>query len=533
MTASLNGPARGRRRDHRQHADDGRRLPAARLRRRPRQPVLPAVRPDRHVRPAGVAHLRADGRAGPRLLPHRQGQAQRRRGRRAEELDLGPRLHPDDQVRPALAAGPRSASSPCAGVLFFASLALVPLLPTQFINAGSEKILQVTRRAADRHQLGGRPRAGHRGRDDPPRRPRRRARPDERPRRGRHELPDDHRRPERPAGQQRHADRPPRAETPTSPRRPPELSAALAPIKTDGYDVQVVGGRRLHVERPHHHRQRRRPGRRRGGHRRGRRRPRRTTPTSSTSRATSSRPRPEIQVTVDPNKAIAVGLTAAQVADEVRTALVAADRHPGHVRADGQPDRPHRPGRPGGDHVGRGRSRRCRSGRSPRCRSARSPTVEQVDVQGSITRIDQAPAASITAEITSDDTGAVSQSVQAEIDALEADGRDPGRRQRRARRRQPAADRGVRRPVRLDGRRHPARLRDDGPDLQLAHHAVHHPVQPAARDDRRLPGAVRHRAPDRRQRAHRVPDAHRHRGHERDRPARPRRAAAVRGQAHA
>ena len=30
-----------------------------------------------------------------------------------------------------------------AGVLFFASLALVPLLPTQFINAGSEKILQV------------------------------------------------------------------------------------------------------------------------------------------------------------------------------------------------------------------------------------------------------------------------------------------------------------------------------------------------------------------------------------------------------
>ena len=30
-----------------------------------------------------------------------------------------------------------------AAVLFFASLALVPLLPTQFINAGSEKILQV------------------------------------------------------------------------------------------------------------------------------------------------------------------------------------------------------------------------------------------------------------------------------------------------------------------------------------------------------------------------------------------------------
>jgi multidrug efflux pump subunit AcrB len=38
--------------------------------------------------------------------------------------------------------------------------------------------------------------------------------------------------------------------------------------------------------------------------------------------------------------------------------------------------------------------------------------VEQVDVQGSITRIDQQPAASVTAEITSEDTGAVSQSVK-------------------------------------------------------------------------------------------------------------------------
>ena len=52
-------------------------------------------------------------------------------------------------------------------------------------------------------------------------------------------------------------------------------------------------------------------------------------------------------------------------------------------------------------------------------------TVEQVDVQGSITRIDEAPAASINGEITSDDTGAVSQSVQTEIDALEANGQIP------------------------------------------------------------------------------------------------------------
>ena len=45
----------GGRRDHRQHADDGRGVPAARLRRRPREPVLPALRADRDVRAAGLA----------------------------------------------------------------------------------------------------------------------------------------------------------------------------------------------------------------------------------------------------------------------------------------------------------------------------------------------------------------------------------------------------------------------------------------------------------------------------------------------
>ena len=56
---------------------------------------------------------------------------------------------------------------------------------------------------------------------------------------------------------------------------------------------------------------------------------------------------------------------------------------------------------------------------------AKVATVVQADVQGSITRVDEAPAATINGEITSDDTGAVSQSVQAEIDALEAAGAIP------------------------------------------------------------------------------------------------------------
>jgi HAE1 family hydrophobic/amphiphilic exporter-1 len=51
--------------------------------------------------------------------------------------------------------------------------------------------------------------------------------------------------------------------------------------------------------------------------------------------------------------------------------------------------------------------------------------VEEVDVQGSITRIDEAPAATVTAEITSRDTGAVSAEIGATIEALTASGAIP------------------------------------------------------------------------------------------------------------
>jgi HAE1 family hydrophobic/amphiphilic exporter-1 len=133
---------------------------------------------------------------------------------------------------------------------------------------------------------------------------------------------------------------------------------------------------------------------------------------------------PEIQVTPDPNKSIMVGLTAAQVAQEVRSALVgtAATRvtiddngdavdlyvqlDPAQVQSvDDLQDLP----------VGN-------TGKMPLGEIA---TVEEVSAQGSITRIDEAPAASITAEITDENTGLVSSDVQAEMDALVADGSIP------------------------------------------------------------------------------------------------------------
>jgi HAE1 family hydrophobic/amphiphilic exporter-1 len=132
---------------------------------------------------------------------------------------------------------------------------------------------------------------------------------------------------------------------------------------------------------------------------------------------------PEIQVTVDPNAAIGIGLTAAQVAGQVRSALVGQsvtqvtveDGVPVEVVVQIDPDQVQSVEDLQALPVGM---------------VMRAPledvaTVEEVDAQGSITRIDGAPAASISAEITSPDTGAVSAAVQADIDELEASGALP------------------------------------------------------------------------------------------------------------
>ncbi len=135
---------------------------------------------------------------------------------------------------------------------------------------------------------------------------------------------------------------------------------------------------------------------------------------------------PEIQVTVDPAKAL----------------RGRADRGAGRQRG---PDRAGRPDRHAGDTASPD-SRSTSSSRSiptpsPRPTSCAAlpvgtvtkvplgdvASVVQADVQGSITRIDQAPAASISAEILSEDTGAVSAAVQDRIDALKADGDDPAK----------------------------------------------------------------------------------------------------------
>jgi len=132
---------------------------------------------------------------------------------------------------------------------------------------------------------------------------------------------------------------------------------------------------------------------------------------------------PQIDVRVDPNKALGAGLTAAQVAAQVRSALVGslvtrvqlADGGPIdlYVRLD--------PARVTSVEA----LKALPVGTGAKVALSSVADVAEVATQGSITRIDQAPSASITAGITSKDTGGVSQSAQAAVDSLKAAGAIP------------------------------------------------------------------------------------------------------------
>ena len=133
---------------------------------------------------------------------------------------------------------------------------------------------------------------------------------------------------------------------------------------------------------------------------------------------------PEIQVTPDPNKAIMVGLTAAQVAQDVRATLVGTTATRIVLDEDGQATDVFVQVDPAAVQSVED-LRELPVGTVAKVPLGTVATVEEVTTQGSITRIDEAPAASISAEIADVDTGAVSQTVQTEIDALVADGTIP------------------------------------------------------------------------------------------------------------
>lgn len=132
---------------------------------------------------------------------------------------------------------------------------------------------------------------------------------------------------------------------------------------------------------------------------------------------------PEVQVRVDPNRALGIGLTAAQVGAEIRGALTSQTI--GRVQlAEGDPvalvvrlD----PARLSSLEA----LRNLPVGTTAKVPLETIADVVQADVQARITRIDEAPSATISGEITSSDTGATSLAVQAAIDDLRADGAIP------------------------------------------------------------------------------------------------------------
>jgi HAE1 family hydrophobic/amphiphilic exporter-1 len=131
----------------------------------------------------------------------------------------------------------------------------------------------------------------------------------------------------------------------------------------------------------------------------------------------------QIDVRVDPNKALDAGLTAAQIAGQVRSALVGslvtrvqlADGGPIDLYVQLDPAR-----------VTTVDSLKVLPvGSAVKVALGSVADVAEVATQGSITRIDQAPSASITADITSKDTGGVSRSAEAAVDSLKAAGSIP------------------------------------------------------------------------------------------------------------
>jgi HAE1 family hydrophobic/amphiphilic exporter-1 len=127
----------------------------------------------------------------------------------------------------------------------------------------------------------------------------------------------------------------------------------------------------------------------------------------------------QVEITVDPSRAAAAGLSAAQVAGELRNLLVGAPL--GQISVDGE-------------KVSLSMKidsslmtnldalRAYQVGGVTKVPLAAIATVEEISVTSSITRIDQSLAANVSGEIAVADTGAVNTEVKSAVEKLQADG---------------------------------------------------------------------------------------------------------------
>jgi HAE1 family hydrophobic/amphiphilic exporter-1 len=127
----------------------------------------------------------------------------------------------------------------------------------------------------------------------------------------------------------------------------------------------------------------------------------------------------QVEITVDPSRAAGAGLSAAQVAGELRNLLVGAPL--GQISVDGE-------------KVSLSMKidstlmtnldalRAYQVGSVTKVPLAAIATVEEISVTSSITRIDQSLAANVSGEIAVADTGAVNSEVKSAVEKLQADG---------------------------------------------------------------------------------------------------------------
>jgi HAE1 family hydrophobic/amphiphilic exporter-1 len=132
---------------------------------------------------------------------------------------------------------------------------------------------------------------------------------------------------------------------------------------------------------------------------------------------------PEVQVQVDPNRALPAGLTAAQVGLEIRTALTS--QVIGTVQLGDQASMAMVVQLDPAYLTSVDALRGLPVGTPIKVPLETIADVQQADVQARITRINERPSATVSGDVTGGDTGATSLAVQTTIDALKADGTIP------------------------------------------------------------------------------------------------------------
>ncbi len=130
---------------------------------------------------------------------------------------------------------------------------------------------------------------------------------------------------------------------------------------------------------------------------------------------------PQVSVAVDPNMAMIIGSTAAQIGTHIRSVLVGQDIGT-YAFDDGSVVDATLRVSDEDVHSVEGLRLLPVSGMAGTRPLGQLAEVEVVEVRGTVTRVDGAPAATVTADITIDDTGAVSADAAARIDDLRAAG---------------------------------------------------------------------------------------------------------------